>query len=208
MLLRFLLSLLNPYNHGRLPRRKDFWLRSRISVFSFSVRRLQRLYRQYAYYDGINLGTVKIIHSCRDEVFESWIKAIGQDIRPHLVTNNTLPKAGKSKPNFRPFYSFFNFKRLLTVYQAGKELVIDRTSQLTISNEISGSFNISDETDILLRTGFKVKSPEPAIARPPKQREKVSLGKPTVINTIPPLVEPPKEDTNKKMRGVEVDESF
>ena len=137
MLLRFLLSLLNPYNHGRLPRKKDFWLRSRISVFSFSVRRLQRLYRQYAYYDGINLGTMKIIHSCRDEVFENWLKAIGQDIRPHLVKNSSLPVADKSQSDFRPFYKFFRFKRQLAVYQAGKELLIDRTSQLAISNEIN-----------------------------------------------------------------------
>ena len=120
MLLRFLLSQLNPYGHGRLPRRKDFWLRCRISIFSFSVRRLQRRYRQYAYYDGINLGTVRVIHSCRDEVFESWLKAIGQDIRPHLVKNSSLPEADKSQSNYRPFYKFFKFKRQLAVYQAGK----------------------------------------------------------------------------------------
>lgn len=207
MLLRFLLSLLNPYNHGRLPRKKDFWLRSRISVFSFSVRRLQRLYRQYAYYDGINLGTVKIIHSCRDEVFENWLKAIGQDIRPHLVKNSSLPKADKSQSDFRPFYKFFRFKRQLAVYQAGKELLIDRTSQLAISNEINGTFNISDDTDILLRTGFKVNSPKPVVEESPILMGKVSLGRPTV-NTTPPLAEPPQEDTCKKMRGVEVDESF
>lgn len=223
MLLRFLLSLLNPYSHGRLPRRKDFWLRSRISVFSFSVRRLQRLYRQYAYYDGINLGKVRVVHSCRDEVFESWLKAIGQDIRPHLVKNNSLPQAEKSQSNYRPFYKFFKFKRQLAVYQTGKELLIDRTSWLTISNEIDGTFNISDETDILLRTGFKVANkiqngapikemvkepipPKPIVEKPPKQRGKVSLGKPIV--STPPLVEPSQEDTSKKMRGVEVDESF
>ena len=207
MLLRFLLSLLNPYSHGRLPRKKDFWLRSRISVFSFSVRRLQRLYRQYAYYDGINLGTVKIIHSCRDEVFENWLKAIGQDIRPHLVKNSSLPEADKSQSDYRPFYKFFRFKRQLAVYQAGKELLIDRTSQLAISNEINGTFNISDDTDILLRTGFKVNSPKPVVEESPILRGKVSLGRPTV-NTTPPLAEPPQEDTSKKMRGVEVDESF
>lgn len=224
MLLRFLLSLLNPYGQGRLPRRKNFWLRCRISIFSFSVRRLQRRYRQYAYYDGINLGTIRVIHSCRDEVFESWLKAIGQDIRPHLVKNISLPEADKSQSNYRPFYKFFKFKRQLAVCQAGKELLIDRTSWLTISNEINGTFNISDETDILLRTGFKVANkiqngapikeivkdpipPKPVVEKPPKQRGKVSLGKP-IVNTTPPLVEPPQEDTSKKMRGVEVDESF
>lgn len=224
MILRSLLSQLNPYDHGRLPRRKDFWLRCRISIFSFSVSRLQRRYRQYAYYDGINLGTVRVIHSCRDEVFESWLKAIGQDIRPHLVKNSSLPEADKSQSNYKPFYKFFKFKRQLAVYQAGKELLIDRTSWLTISNEINGTFNISDETDILLRTGFKVANkiqngapikeivkepipPKPAVEKPPKQRGKVSLGKP-IVNTTPPLVEPPQEDTSKKMRGVVVDESF
>ena len=88
MILRLLLTLLNPYKHGRLPRRKDIWLRCRIIVFTFCVRRLQRRYRQYAHYDGINMGTMKIVQSCRDEIFESWLKSIGQDIRPHLSSSN------------------------------------------------------------------------------------------------------------------------
>ena len=85
-------------------------------------------------------------------------------------------------------------------------------------------FNISDDTDILLRTGFKVANriqdeaplkemakehipPKPVVEESQKQRGKVSLGKPTV-NTTPPFAELPQEDTCKKMRGVEVDESF
>ena len=230
MILRLLLTLLNPYKNGRLPRRKGFWLRCRIAVFTICVRRLQRRYRQYAYYDGINLGTVKIIQSCRDEVFESWLKAIGQDVKPHLSSSKTYSEDKEDGFGLKPFYKFFDFKRQLIVYNSGKMFVIDRSSQLSINNEIKGTLNISDETDILLRTEFKSafklqnavpvketvkdESPkEPVQEMPPKRRDKVSLGKPA-IKTTPPVVEPPvvdppvKEDTGRKMRGVEVDESF
>ena len=228
-ILRLLLTLLNPYKNGRLPRRKSFWLRCRIAVFNFSIKRLQRRYRQYAYYDGINLGTVKIIHSCRDEEFEGWLKKIGMDIRPHLVSSKNYPE-GEERHGTKPFYKFFEFNRQLIVYNSGKVLVINRSSQLSVNNEIKGTLNISDDTDILLRTEFKsafkiqkaapvketVKDEfpkEPVLEKPPKQRDKVSLGKPA-IKTTPPVVEPPvvkppeKEDTGRKMRGVEVDESF
>lgn len=133
-----MLAHLNPFGKGRLPRRKDFWLRTRISVFSFWVRRLQHLYRRYAYYDSINLGTVRITHSCRDEIFEGWLKALGQDVRPHMTTDGIWEKEEGSKPGFRPFYRFFEFKRQLLVNYRGKELLIDRSSQLTVDNEING----------------------------------------------------------------------
>ena len=234
MILRLLLTLLNPYKNGRLPRRKGFWLRCRIAVFNFSVKRLQRRYRQYAYYDGINLGTVKIIHSCRDEEFEGWLKKTGMDIRPHLVSSKNYPE-GEERHGIKPFYKFFEFNRQLIVYNSGKVLVINRSSQLSVNNEIKGTLNISDDTDILLRTEFKsafkiqntapIKEAintepkkEPIKEKPPKHRDKVSLGRPT-INTTPPVVEPPvveppvaeppsKEETGRKMRGVEIDESF
>ena len=229
MILRLLLTLLNPYKNGRLPRRKGFWLRCRVVVFNFSIKKLQRRYRQYAYYDGIDLGTVKIIHSCRDEEFEGWLKIIGMDIRPHLVSSKNNPE-GEERRGLKPFYKFFEFNRQLIVYNSGKVLVINRSSQLSVNNEIKGTLNISDDTDILLRTEFKstfkiqnttpVKEAtnteskkEPIQEKPPKRRDKVSLGRPT-INTTPPVAEPPsvepptKEDTGRKMRGVEVDESF
>lgn len=225
MLLRLLLTLLNPYKNGRLPRRKGFWLRCRVAVFVFCVKRLQGRYRQYAYYDGINMGTVKIIHSCRDEEFESWLKTVGQDIRPHLSSSKCYSENKENGFSLTPFYKFFKFNRQLIINNSGSTLVIDRSSQLFINNEIKGTLNISDETDILLRTEFKsafkiqnvvpdketVKDEpinESIQEMPPKRRDKVSLGKPA-IKTTPPVVEPPvKEDTSRKMRGVEVDESF
>lgn len=210
---------------GRYRRRKNFWLRCRILIFSFCIKRLQHFYRQYAYYDGINLDAVKMIQSCRDEEFEDWLKAIGQDIRPHLSSNIHPFEENHSRLCLRPFYKFFHFKRQLLVYHSGKELVIDRSSHLTIDNEIKGAFKISDDTDILLRTEFKgvvsmqnvteeiktqedIPSPQPHIENPPKQRTKVSLGK-FGTNKTPPYNEPPaKEKKSKVLRGVIVDESF
>lgn len=191
----------------------------------FCIKRLQHRYRQYAYYDSINLGTVKIIQSCRDEEFESWLKAIGIDIRPHLSSGKHHFEDNDSKLSIRPFYKFFDFKRQLIAYQSGKELVIDRSPHLTIDNEIKGTFSISDDTDILLRTEFRsavriqtvtkeqktqedIPAPKPNIAEPPKQRPKVSLGIPGAKKT-PSLTQPPaKEETGKILRGVIVDESF
>lgn len=225
MLLRQFVIQLNPYRNGRLLQGKDVWIRSRISVFSFCVRRLQRLYRRYAYYDVINLGSVRIVHSCRDEVFEGWIKTIGRDIRPHMVANGRLPKTSRFQSKWLPFYKFFEFKRQLTVSQAGKKLQIDRTSQLIVSNEMNGTFNISDDTDILLRTNYEitarihirdtqkeaseVNNPKKSTIESPTQiRERVSLGKPTISSNSPPIEPKQNESTSKKMRGLEVDESF
>lgn len=227
MILRLLLTLLNPYNNGRLPRRKDFWLRCRIVVFAFCVRRLQRRYRQYAYYDGINLGTVKIIQSCRDEVFEGWLKATGQDIRPHLLTSKAYPKDNKKRSSLKPFYKFFNFKRQLVINESGEELLIDRTSLLIISNKIKGALSISDDTDIIIRTDFRSASriqekksfknntketkddsgATSVVGNPPPRRPKVSLGKPIIISPSPP-VKPPANEAPKIVGGIEIDESF
>lgn len=223
MLLRFLLSLLNPYKLERLPRRKSFWLRYRIVIFTFCVKRLLRRYRQYAYYDGIDLGTVKIIHSCRDEEFETWLKKIGEDTKPHLTKKSIATI--KTGFFFKALYNFFQFNRQLIVYSSGKALVINRSSQLSVNHNIKGTLNISDDTDILLRTEFKsvIKSQntvkveskrEPIKEKPGKGKEKVSLGKPS-INITPPVTEPPvivnppmKVDAGRRMRGVEVDETF
>lgn len=146
------------------------------------------------------------------------------DIRPHLVTSKNYPE-GAERRWLKPFYKFFKFNRQLVVYNSGKVLVINRSSQLSVNNEIKGTLNISDDTDILLRTEFKsafkiqnttpVKEAtntepqkEPVKEQPPKRRDKVSLGRPE-IRTPPPTVEPPaKEDTKIIVGGVEIDESF
>lgn len=176
------------------------------------------------------MGTVKIVQSCRDEIFESWLKSIGQDIRPHLSSSNTSFKGNKKGGRLKPFYKFFEFKKQLIVYNSGKVLIIDRSSQLYIENEIKGTINISDNTDIILRTEFKsafilqnANSVKETVKRepikesnqekPPKRRDKVSLGKPTIKTsspgTKPSIVVPPvKEEAVRKMRGVEIDESF
>lgn len=221
MILRMIVSAINPYKKKGIFRNKPFLLRCQKGLFSFSIKCMQNLYRRYAYHDSINLGNVRIAQTCRDEEFEGWLKAIGKDVKPHLE----LSKADTSVLNAlyvcQPFYGFFHFERQLTVCQNGKVLMINHSPRLFVNSEILGTFKKSAPSDILIRTEFKSlfgkvsmnsSTQERDIPEIQQQQEttrnKVSLGKPST----PPVSKPkPVVQENppvKQMRGVEIDESF
>lgn len=221
MILRKIVSAINPYKKKGAFRKKSFLLRCQKGLFSFCINCMQNLYRRYAYHDCINLGGVKIVQTCRDEEFEGWLKAIGKDVKPHLEPCKT----GTSVPNAsymsQPFYSFFHFERQLTACQNGKVLTINHSPRLFVNCEIMGTFRKSNSRDIFIRTEFKslpnkasiessAKEPDIPKAQPQQAttRQKVSLGKPSappVLKTEPIVQENPPV---KQMRGVEIDESF
>lgn len=221
IILRMIVSAINPYKKKGIFRNKPFLLRFQKGLFSFCIKCMQNLYRRYAYHDCINLGGVRIVQTCRDEEFEGWLKAIGKDVKPHLE----LCKTGTSVPNAsymsQPFYSFFHFERQLAACQNGKALTINHSPCFFVNCEIMGTFKKSDSRDIIIWTEFKSlpnkasiesSAKEPDIPKAQQQqattRNKVSLGKysappdsktESVVQENPPV---------KQLRGVEIDESF
>lgn len=221
MILRMIVSAINPYKKKGVFRNKSFLLRCQNGLFSFCIKCMQNFYRRYAYHDCINLGDVRIVQTCRDEEFEGWLKAIGKDVKPHLEPCKTSTSVPYASYMSQPFYSFFHFERQLTACQNGKVLTINHSPRLFVNSEIMGTFRKSDSRDILIRTEFKslpnkvsiessVKEPDVPKAQQQQTttRHKVSLGKPSappVIKTEPIVQEDPPV---KQMRGVEIDESF
>ncbi len=221
MILRMIVSAINPYKKKGIFRNKPFLLRCQKGLFSFCIKCLQNLYRRYAYQDIINLGGVRIAQICRDEEFEGWLKAIGKDVKLHMEPCNTGTSVLNASYAPQPFYSFFHFERQLTVCQNGKVLMINHSPRFFFNSEIMGSFRKSCPSDIMVRTEFKSalsKIIEESSAKeldvPETQqqqettRNKVSLGK---LSTPPDSItesvvqeDPPV----KQMRGVEIDESF
>lgn len=221
MILRMIVSTINPHKKKGLFRNKPFLLRCQKGLFSFCIRCMQNLYRRYAYHDTINLAGVKIVQTCRDEEFEGWLKAIGKDVKPHLEPSKTGTSVHNALYMSQPFYGFFHFDRQLTIFQNGKVLMLSHSPRLFVSNEIMGSFKKSCSSDIIIRTEFKSSSSknstvtsgmEPDVPKTLQQQEttrnKVSLGKlsaPPGFKTEPIAQEKPSV---KQMRGVEIDESF
>lgn len=221
MMLRMIVSAINPHKKKGLFRNKPFLLQCQKGLFSFCISCMQNLYRRYAYHDTIDLAGVKIVQTCRDEEFEGWLKAIGRDVKPHMEPSKTATSAQNASYMSQPFYSFFRFERKLTICQNGKVLMISHSPRLFVSNEIMGSFKKSCSSDIIIRTELKssfskastrTSEKEPDVPKTLQQQEtthnKVSLGKPSappVFKTEPIVQEKPSV---KQMRGVEIDESF
>ncbi len=222
MILRMIVSAINPYKKKGIFRNKPFLLRCQKGLFSFSIKCMQNLYRRYAYYDSIYLGGIRIVQTCRDEEFEGWLKVIGKDAKPHLEPYKA--KAGTSvltaSYGSQPLYSFFHFDRQLTICQNDKVLMINHSPSFFLNSEILGTFKKSVSSDILIRTEFKSHFSKVSTNSSTKDsdievelqqetmRNKVSLGK----LSAPPVSRPePIVQINppiKRKRGVEVDESF
>lgn len=219
MILRMIVTAINPHKKKGLFRNKPFLLRCQKSLFSFCIRCMQNLYRRYAYHDTINLAGVRIVQTCRDEEFEGWLKAIGKDVKPHLEPSNPETSVQNASYMSQPFYSFFHFERKLTICQNGKALMINHSPRCFVSTEIMGSFKKSCSNDIISRTEFKSYLSSVSTESSAKEQHvpnvqhqqtithnKVSLGKPSVQPNSRPIVQ--KNPPVKQMRGVEIDESF
>jgi len=221
MILRMIVSAINPYKKKGAFRNKSFLLRCQKGLFSFCIRCMQNLYRRYAYHDNINLESVRIVQICRDEEFEGWLKAIGKDVKPHLESCKISTSVFDATYLPQPLYSFFHFERQLMIIQNGKVLTISHSPRLFVNSEIMGSFKKSSQSDIMIRTEFKslfrkvttgssVREPDIPVTLQQQEtsRNKVSLGKPSAPPNIKPELVVQDSPPVKQMRGVEIDESF
>ena len=221
ILLRLLVSALNPYREkGKSAavkyRNKSVWFRFRYQLFAFSVKCMQYFYHRYAYCDSIELQNIKILHSCRDWEYERWLKLIGIDVKSHLGINKTDVLIDKGSHSSMPFGSFFRFERQCSVIQNNEKIVVNHCPVPCLYSEIAGTFKKSCSSDILIWTEFKSnpKSPMDTYVTKninshpedrPTARHKVSIGKITSPHIEAIVTDSPQ---SKKMRGVEIDESF
>ena len=221
MLLRLLVSALNPYREkGKSVAtkygNKSIWFRFRCQLFAFFVKCMQHLYRRYAYCDSIELQNIKILHSCRDWEYERWLKLIGIDIKSHLGINKTDILIDKTSHSSMPFGSFFRFERQLSVVQNNEKIVVNHYPIPYLYSEIAGTFKKSCSSDILIWTEFKGNKRSPVGTNSsinedlhaedcPTSGHKVSIGKITSPHIESNVTDSPQ---SKKMRGVEIDESF
>ena len=212
-----IVAVLNPYRLKGEFRGKSVLFRIRYIVFSFSVKCMQYLYRRYAYCDSIDMGYVRILQTCRDEEFENWLKLIGKDIKPHFEVSKTDTSFRKSVRSSMLFSGFFRFERQLTVTQNNKIMVINHSPKPLVYSEIAGTLKKSCSNDIMNWTEFKSNSVLSCEAYSKQQdnsqigdrqtpNHKVSIGKIMSPKKIEPIV--PELPPCKKMRGVEIDESF
>ena len=222
MLLRMIVSALNPLRGmGKHPaseyKGRSIWFQFRYRLFSFSVKCMLHLYRRYAYCDNVELDHVKILYSCRDEEFECWLKVIGKDVKPHLKMSKTDASIRKDSYFYMLFYGFFRFECQLLVMQDDKKLVVKHDHDSFVYSEIAGTFKKSASSDILIWTEFKgirksstetssnkreeSKTEYRQTARSKKKKKKI-----TPPQNVRPIM--PDIPQSKKMRGVEIDESF
>ena len=123
MLLRFFLSLLNPFNKGALQKKLSLLQQIRIWIYRVIIIILKNYYRRYSYLDVIYLGDVEIRQSRRDLEFEKWLSQLNIDIRPHLYSVVNIPT--KITPRWwRPFYKFFHMEIVTTVVQDKNEITL------------------------------------------------------------------------------------
>ena len=223
MLLRLLLSVMNPYKRGRMQKKNNLLHQVWIFIYCWITRCLSVYYTRYAYEDIIELGRIKVYQSRRDVQFEQWLTQMRIDVGPHLKPTNKIPTKKKSHW-WRPFYNFFHMETITSFSHGKYEIVLYRSPELWMTTNLDGSLELSDDKDILQRSRFrsslsfldKLDIADKSKSRPSSwtenKREKSSNGKISLGEKKFPFSYNVKIDSPtssvKKVQGAEVDESF
>lgn len=143
MLLRFLSNLIKPTNEQLRSKTNGKLARLKIWLYQLLLRRLLKTYLHYAISDSIviNNGDIKIVHEFRDLGFENELIRNKIGFKPEMISHSIPILMRKGKASH--YFSYFNFKDLLSVYVDGKELFIKHDEAFSIDGTIDGKLKCS-----------------------------------------------------------------
>lgn len=150
LLIRILLKLTRPENAPSL-REKQLPLGTAFHKWLLSI--LAHYYRCYASYDVIFIGKdFQLVRSNRDFEFETELKRMGFDVKPHLTSykSKSLKKTRKN-PYFKPFINCFSFSDTICIEAVDLNIVLERTNEINVTASQDVKIMISTPEDFIRR---------------------------------------------------------
>lgn len=213
MLLRILLGLIKPSNEQLRCKKAGKFVRLKILLYQFLLRRVLKTYLHYAISDTIvvDKGKIKIVHEFRDLGFESELLRNKIDFKSEMISISAPISMRKSK--MVGYFTCFKFKDVLSVYVDGKELFVKHDEKYSIDGTVKGKFKASvienkfqqslieiltqvKRVQEVITTNHQPISPNKTDKTPPKQKDRTNKRPKNIferdrdIITIIPKTEP------------------
>lgn len=151
-MLRLMIKALRPTEAELRKKKPSFSSKMKMLIHRCLVKTLTRFYRHYAVYDILNLNNgVRVVIEIRDPGFEYEVKCAKLETKQQFQPLRTLPQKGKqSRRGIRWFNQCFNWQHTVTVTNtAGKTVVIDHTSQMSISGNMKIGAELAKPNSLL-----------------------------------------------------------
>lgn len=163
MLLRFILNFIKPSNEQLRNKSNGKFIRFKIGIYQWLLRRLLKTYLHYAVSDSIiiNDGEFKIVHEFRDVGFENELIRNRIGFKTEMISHSIPVSVRKSKAVHHS--SYFKFKNLLSLYVDGKELFIKHDEVFSIDGTVKGEAKCSINDSFMSQSIIKIMRPKKVI---------------------------------------------